>query len=75
MDPQVMSVGIGVLAFVVSIIVTLVGVSWRLRGVIEKTVEEEVRKHLEAEHSKDRDGRTIRERIGLLEATCRERHG
>ena len=71
MEADTVSVLIGVLAFIVSIVVTLVGVSWRLRGVIEKSVEEELQKHVDGEHGKDGEGRTIRERVGLVEQSVK----
>lgn len=37
-------------------------------------VRAEVAEHLSAEHTRDSEGRTLRERIGLIEAKCAERH-
>lgn len=49
-----------------------------LEGVLQQGkayTDREVREHVDAEHTKDSEGRTIRERIGNLEVRCRERHG
>lgn len=81
MDIQWWNILIGGGAFLVAIVTTLVGVGWRIRGLeasLREKAEEEayraVRKHVEAEHIRDSEGRTIRERIGVLEATCKQRH-
>lgn len=81
MEFQWLEFAIGLGAFLVAIVTALVGVGWRIRGLearLKEQAEEEayrsMRKHLEAEHTRDSEGRTLRERIGLMEATCKQRH-
>lgn len=49
-----------------------------LEGVLQQAkayADREIREHADAEHTRDSEGRTLRERIGNLEVRCRERHG
>jgi len=82
---QWLEFGIGAGLFLIAVVTTLVGVGWRIRGMEARLREESrenaeqeafraMKKHLDAEHTKDSEGRTLRERIGLVEATCKQRH-
>lgn len=75
-DWAALSAVIGAASFLMAVITTVAAVSWRIRS-LQKSVIEEVTKHqedmmrhhIEAEHSKDAQGRTLRERVILIETS------
>ena len=65
--------------FLGGVIVTLVGVTWKLKGtftaledklreLIWEAVDTSLARHVDGEHAKDSNGRTLRERLMLLES-------
>lgn len=81
MDIQWFQFALGAGVFLLAIVTALVGVGWRMRGMearledkVQDGVVEAMKDHWRAEHTRDGEGRTLRERIGLLEATCKQRH-
>lgn len=69
---------LGAGGMIVGVVITLIGVTWRLRGTLDSLKEElkescdtkveaGLAEHHEQEHAKDSKGRTIRERLLVLE--------
>jgi len=72
----------GVIAALVGITATAVGASWRVRSLVDdrdekligiflQEIKKEMTAHANAEHGKDGSGKTLRERIILLESAFR----
>lgn len=68
-DGAIISAMIGSACFVLAVITTVIGVSWRIRNLQRVLVEETMKHHVEAEHAKDANGRTLRERVILIETS------
>lgn len=47
----------------------------KTKQALYRDASERMAEHIEAEHKKDAEGRSLRERIGSIEALCNERHG
>lgn len=57
------------ISFFIGVTATMVGAAWRLRTTIEREIRDVFKQHLETEHARDAQGRTLRERMALIEAS------
>lgn len=54
--------------FILGVVLAVISLRRRDRTELKACIEQEMDEHLDAEHTRDSEGRTLRERIGLSEA-------
>lgn len=66
-----LNVLIGAGAFILGVITTIGAMRRRDRESMKSCIKEEMEEHVNAEHTKDSEGRTLRERLGIAETNIK----